>query len=223
LSSIPIITTDQKEVVSQMVRSLSDYVNKDSVISYLKPVEIICLTILAVLFAKLVGVFFNYFSNITFKKVKVAAFRFVKTWIPQVRNHIEKEGAKVSEEARKKFHTKRLPTAMRKLPTQALKESDILARISKSAKVSETYYKDQGNVTGAVYIKDDSHWNFISDVMRTTIVSNPLHIDEFIYVTQMEAEIIRWTIDLYRGNDDACGIVTSGGTESIILGMLAYR
>ena len=112
---------------------------------------------------------------------------------------------------------------MRKLPVQALKESDILARISKSAKVSETYYKDQSNVTGAVYIKDESHWNFISDVMRTTIVSNPLHIDKFIYVTQMEAEIIRWTIDLYRGNDEACGIVTSGGTESIILAMLAYR
>jgi sphinganine-1-phosphate aldolase len=59
--------------------------------------------------------------------------------------------------------------------------------------------------------------------MRTTIVSNPLHIDEFIYVTQMEAEIIRWTVDLYRGDDEACGILTSGGTESIILGMLAYR
>jgi len=39
----------------------------------------------------------------------------------------------------------------------------------------------------------------------------------------MEAEIIRWTLDLYRGDENCCGIVTSGGTESIILALLAYR
>jgi len=54
-------------------------------------------------------------------------------------------------------------------------------------------------------------------------VSNPLHIDEFMYVTQMEAELIRWTLDLYNGGPDTCGIVTSGGTESIILSILSYR
>jgi sphinganine-1-phosphate aldolase len=39
----------------------------------------------------------------------------------------------------------------------------------------------------------------------------------------MEAEIIRWTLNLYNGNDDACGVITSGGTESILLAMLSYR
>jgi sphinganine-1-phosphate aldolase len=39
----------------------------------------------------------------------------------------------------------------------------------------------------------------------------------------MEAEIIRWTLELYRGDENACGIITSGGTESIILACLAYR
>ena len=85
------------------------------------------------------------------------------------------------------------------------------------------YYSNGGNVSGAVYTRDEEHWNFISDIMRLSMVSNPLHIDEFIYVTQMEAEIIRWTLDLYHGDQNACGIVTSGGTESIILAMLAYR
>lgn len=54
-------------------------------------------------------------------------------------------------------------------------------------------------------------------------MSNPLHINEFYYTNTMEAEIIRWTIDLYKGGKDQCGIVTSGGTESIVLAMLAYR
>jgi len=39
----------------------------------------------------------------------------------------------------------------------------------------------------------------------------------------MEAEIIRWTLNLYNGNSEACGVVTSGGTESILLSMLAYK
>lgn len=59
--------------------------------------------------------------------------------------------------------------------------------------------------------------------MKETVIANPLHIEEFSYVGQMEAEIIRWTLDLYNGDQDSCGIVTSGGTESCILAMLAYR
>jgi sphinganine-1-phosphate aldolase len=59
--------------------------------------------------------------------------------------------------------------------------------------------------------------------MRKTITSNPLHFDEFMFITQMEAEIIRWTLNLYNGNNEACGVVTSGGTESILLSMLAYK
>lgn len=99
----------------------------------------------------------------------------------------------------------------------------ILERVQAEVAVSSKRYLDGGNLTGAVYTKDEKHWDFICDIMRTSIVSNPLHIDEFLFVTQMEAEIIRWTLNLYNGDKEACGIVTSGGTESIVLAMLAYR
>jgi sphinganine-1-phosphate aldolase len=39
----------------------------------------------------------------------------------------------------------------------------------------------------------------------------------------MEAEVIRWTLELYNGDKESCGILTSGGTESILLAMLAYK
>ena len=39
----------------------------------------------------------------------------------------------------------------------------------------------------------------------------------------MEAEIIRWTLNLYHGGPNTCGTITSGGTESILLAMLSYR
>jgi len=126
-------------------------------------------------------------------------------------------------DAVKKFTADRRPTAVSSLPEDGWKADRILSCIQAKADVSAKRYRDGGNLTGAVYTKDETHWNFISDVMRASIVSNPLHIDEFLYVTQMEAEILRWTLDLYKGGQDACGIVTSGGTESIILAMLAYR
>lgn len=59
--------------------------------------------------------------------------------------------------------------------------------------------------------------------MKTALPCNPLHLNEFGYANTMEAELIRWTLDLYKGGEDTCGIVTQGGTESILLTMLAYR
>jgi len=44
--------------------------------------------------------------------------------------------------------------------------------------------------------------------MKLALPANPLHMNEFSYVNTMEAEIIRWTLDLYNGGEDTCGIVT---------------
>jgi sphinganine-1-phosphate aldolase len=39
----------------------------------------------------------------------------------------------------------------------------------------------------------------------------------------METEIIRMTLDLFNAPKEACGLISSGGTESILLAMIAYR
>ena len=46
---------------------------------------------------------------------------------------------------------------------------------------------------------------------------------EFSAVGQMESEILRMTLDLYNGPQDSCGLMTSGGTESLFIAMLTYR
>ena len=94
-------------------------------------------------------------------------------------------------------------------------------------KIDETFckkcYKDGGHLSGGVYHADESHWDFIAKVMRMFIVVNPLHSTEFMPVTTMEAEIIRMVANLFNGDENSCGVGTSGGTESILLAMLAYR
>ena len=85
----------------------------------------------------------------------------------------------------------------------------------------ECYAKSR--ISGCVYIADDKHWDFVNDVMKRFVVTNALHMDEFLMVTQCEAEIIRMVANLYNGDDKSCGVLTSGGTESILLAILAYR
>jgi len=83
----------------------------------------------------------------------------------------------------KKFTAARRPTSVNRLPEEGWKTDRILERIQSKANVSAKRYSDGGNLTGTVYTKDDAHWDFVCDVIRTSIVSNPLHIDEFTYVT----------------------------------------
>jgi len=81
----------------------------------------------------------------------------------------------------------------------------------------------ESRISGCVYIADDKHWDFVNEVMKRYVVTNALHMDEYKSVTMMEAEIIRMVANLYHGDEKSCGVVTSGGTESILLSVLAYR
>jgi len=43
--------------------------------------------------------------------------------------------------------------------------------------------KRRGRNAGGVFTNEKDHWEFLADVMRETMVVNPLWIDEFIFVT----------------------------------------
>ena len=53
-------------------------------------------------------------------------------------------------------------------------------------------------------------------------VSNPLHPDVFPAIRKMDAEIVAMCLRLYN-NPNGAGTTTSGGTESIIMAVKAYR
>lgn len=54
-------------------------------------------------------------------------------------------------------------------------------------------------------------------------VSNPLHPDVFPAIRKMEAEIVSMCLKMYRGPEGSAGVMTSGGTESIIMSIKTYR
>jgi sphinganine-1-phosphate aldolase len=89
----------------------------------------------------------------------------------------------------------------------------------------ESRWKD-GYVSGAVYHGDEEHINFLNQVYAIHSQSNPLHTDIWPSTAKFEAEIVSMTANMLgadQSGNQICGTVSSGGTESILLAMKAYR
>eukprot|EP00397_Hematodinium_sp_SG-2012_P024979 GEMP01026059.1.p1 GENE.GEMP01026059.1~~GEMP01026059.1.p1 ORF type:complete len:512 (+),score=106.92 GEMP01026059.1:777-2312(+) len=80
-----------------------------------------------------------------------------------------------------------------------------------------------GKMAGTIYHGGEDLATMFGPIFNMFYKSNPLHADAFQTSRQIEAEAIRMIVSLYNGDDEACGVMTSGGTESILMAMKAYR
>jgi sphinganine-1-phosphate aldolase len=79
-------------------------------------------------------------------------------------------------------------------------------------------------ITGTIYINDSEIESLVGETVRLYGYSNLLHPDLFCSARFIEASLVKLGIELFNGDKDkACGITTSGGTESILFACLAYR
>jgi glutamate/tyrosine decarboxylase-like PLP-dependent enzyme len=74
-----------------------------------------------------------------------------------------------------------------------------------------------------VYHHSDAHTDFLKAAHGLFFGSNALNPMAFKSLKRLEAEVVRMTAGLFHGGDDVVGTMTSGGTESILLAVLAYR
>ncbi|MCH9682374.1 MAG: aminotransferase class V-fold PLP-dependent enzyme [Deltaproteobacteria bacterium] len=113
------------------------------------------------------------------------------------------------------------------LPGQGRDRAEILAEVEMLQAEESSRWRD-GFVSGAVYHGDDAHIDFLNQVYARCSQSNPLHADLWPSVVKYEAEIVAMTGAMLGsahvgGDDEVCGAVSSGGTESIMLAMKTYR
>ena len=110
-----------------------------------------------------------------------------------------------------------------KIPEAGREREEILQEMEKLHAREQHQWQD-GFVSGAVYHGDQEHIDFLNKVYAINSQSNPLHADVWPSATKFEAEIVAMTADMLGGkNQDVCGTVSSGGTESILLAMKTYR
>lgn len=156
------------------------------------------------------------------KRVKKFFFRLVRK-LPMVKKQIEEETSKV----RKGFREEMLnPTSeladLTVLPRDGMNHDEVL-EMTKSYLGCGKFNWKEGTFSGTVYNGNDVLTDLMTKVYGLAAWTNPLHPDAFPGVRKMEAEIVKICCDLFHGDANSCGCVTSGGTESIVLACKAYR
>ncbi|MBV6394428.1 MAG: putative sphingosine-1-phosphate lyase [Anaerolineales bacterium] len=142
--------------------------------------------------------------------------------IPSIREKIDREydGLMSGLEPSLKPYRDKYPAFLR-LPEHGRDREEILNEMESMRDEEEAQWKD-GFVSGAVYHGDEAHIEFLSRVYALHSQSNPLHSDVWPSATKFEAEIVSMCANML-GGENACGTVSSGGTESIMLAMKTYR
>jgi glutamate/tyrosine decarboxylase-like PLP-dependent enzyme len=146
--------------------------------------------------------------------------------IPFIKRRVDREYDGMMDDLEKvvRPYTDRFPTR-RTIPTEGVDRSEILAEMEELHSTEASRWKD-GFVSGAVYHGDDSHIDFLNQVYALSSQSNPLHSDLWPSTIKHESEIVSMTASMLgadRIGTEICGVVSSGGTESILLAMKAYR
>jgi glutamate/tyrosine decarboxylase-like PLP-dependent enzyme len=140
-----------------------------------------------------------------------------------VKNKIAAEQDKLLEEMGDRMNPyKGKVRAFPSLPAEGLPRTEILKELWLMKDLEEATWRD-GYVSGAVYHGDREHTDFLNEVYALYSQGNPLHHDLWPSLAKMEAEIVSMAAHLLGGDADTCGVVSSGGTESILLAVKTYR
>ncbi len=119
---------------------------------------------------------------------------------------------------------RRSTRAYRRLDEAPRDRADILAEITELAR-TEDAAGDKGLVSGSLYSGDHEHYAFLTEVFGRFAHANVLQRDMYPSATKFEAEIIAMTAAMLHGDSapEVCGVITSGGSESLMTVLLSYR
>ncbi|XP_076332013.1 sphingosine-1-phosphate lyase [Tachypleus tridentatus] len=156
------------------------------------------------------------------RHLKMKLFKFVRC-IPSVKKRIATELCKIEQEVSEELKlVYENADFLLDLTEKSWSVDKIIELTKKYTELGNVSWKN-GKVSGAVYYGDEQLTSLVTKVYGMTTWSNPLHPDIFPGIRKMEAEVVRMSCNLFNGGPDACGTVTSGGTESILLACKAYR
>lgn len=107
-----------------------------------------------------------------------------------------------------------------KLPYEPLRLAKIQERLDGFFNKDEAL-TNKGQLSGTKYCIS-KYESEMKEFVKNFIFHNPLHASEFAGSRQMESEVIKMTCALYNHDKDYA-ITTQGGSESIMMGVLAHR
>ncbi len=114
----------------------------------------------------------------------------------------------------------------RGFPEEGTPRAQVLAELATMAHEEDAFW-ETGKCSGTMYCGDHEHYAFMNEAFGLFAHVNVLQRDMCPSATKFEAEIIAMALDLFSGSSvvgsEPVGLVTTGGTGSILHAMLAYR
>lgn len=116
----------------------------------------------------------------------------------------------------------------RGLPEEGRGRQEILDELRALATAEDAAW-ETGKCSGSMYCGDHDHYGFMNEVFGLFGHMNILQRDMCPSATRFEGEVIAMALDLMNGDaaaergHDIAGMVTSGGSGSIMHALLAYR
>src|SRR5688500_5766150 len=114
----------------------------------------------------------------------------------------------------------------RTLPPSGRPRAEVLAELQAMAKEEDAFW-ETGKCSGTMYCGDHEHYDFMNEAFGLYAHVNVLQRDMCPSATRFEGEIIAMALDLFHAeavtDGEPAGLVTSGGTGSILHAVLAYR
>lgn len=160
-------------------------------------------------YRKFLFLFFN-------QKVKLCLF-WMYSLTSSGKKLIEEKKTKSINDIKKIIFSKNWDNKFDILPENSYDSNKIINIINKR---ESTLNK---RISGGIYLEDEKCKKLMKLACSKYLLSNPLHPDLFPELTRMEAEIIKMIGGLFKLPDNGSGTLTTGGTESTILALKAYR
>jgi glutamate/tyrosine decarboxylase-like PLP-dependent enzyme len=114
----------------------------------------------------------------------------------------------------------------RTLPEHGRPRTDVLAEMREMATEEDAFW-ETGKISGTMYCGDHEHYEFLNEAFGMYAHVNALQRDMCPSQTKYEGEVIAMALDLLHADaveDGApAGLVTTGGTGSILHALVAYR
>lgn len=107
------------------------------------------------------------------------------------------------------------------LPIKGIPKDELLALLKDARKNDADWHG--GKLWGLVYFGGDEHNDFLKQVYSLYFSENALSPMAFPSLRKFETEVVAMSADLLGGDRKVVGTLTSGGTESILMAMKAYR
>ncbi len=117
---------------------------------------------------------------------------------------------------------------LRGMPSEGRDRNSIINELRELATAEDKTW-ETGKCSGTMYCGDHDHYDFMNEVFGMYSHMNVLQRDMCPSATRFEGEIIAMALDLMHGDaaqsadDGPVGLITSGGTGSILHSVLAYR